>query len=302
MRTPVLRHIAVLPLILFLSIGSLLSLQAQNPDTSVRRSVFLPVDSSSIAVSEVETESAADSSTVEKILSAEEIHRLFDAKQYGRAAAAYERILRETDRPDASLLYNLGCCYYKSGEVALSILMFERAYRLAPNDKDIRVNLEMARLKAFDKIPDSESIAAKLWRRLCYSVSSGVIVVVGIICFIIFLGSILLFLLGGSRKLRRGGFYAAWVSLFFCILLNLAAFRRKADFHDDSYCIMMASVANVKSSPDEDGTTLFELHEGVRVRITGKAIDGWYPIELADGKEGWLPQTVLTRIHVSPVD
>ncbi|KGL49134.1 peptide-binding protein [Porphyromonas gulae] len=302
MRTPVLRHIAVLPLILFLSIGSLLSLQAQNPDTSVRRSVFLPVDSSSIAVSEVETESAADSSTVEKILSAEEIHRLFDAKQYGRAAAAYERILRETDRPDASLLYNLGCCYYKSGEVALSILMFERAYRLAPNDKDIRVNLEMARLKAFDKIPDSESIAAKLWRRLCYSVSSGVIVVAGIICFIIFLGSILLFLLGGSRKLRRGGFYAAWVSLFFCILLNLAAFRRKADFHDDSYCIMMASVANVKSSPDEDGTTLFELHEGVRVRITGEPIDGWYPIELADGKEGWLPQTVLTRIHVSPVD
>lgn len=302
MRTPVLRHIAVLPLILFLSIGSLLSLQAQNPDTSVRRSVFLPVDSSSIAVSEVETESAADSSTVEKILSAEEIRRLFDAKQYGRAAAAYERILRETDRPDASLLYNLGCCYYKSGEVALSILMFERAYRLAPNDKDIRVNLEMARLKAFDKIPDSESIAAKLWRRLCYSVSSGVIVVVGIICFIIFLGNILLFLLGGSRKLRRGGFYAAWVSLFFCILLNLAAFRRKADFHDDSYCIMMASVANVKSAPDEDGTTLFELHEGVRVRITGEAIDGWYPIELADGKEGWLPQTVLTRIHVSPVD
>lgn len=302
MRTPVLRHIAVLPLILFLSIGSMLSLQAQNPDTSVRRSVFLPVDSSSIAVSEVETESAADSSTVEKILSAEEIRRLFDAKQYGRAAAAYERILRKTDRPDASLLYNLGCCYYKSGEVALSILMFERAYRLAPNDKDIRVNLEMARLKAFDKIPDSESIAAKLWRRLCYSVSSGVIVVVGIICFIIFLGNILLFLLGGSRKLRRGGFYAAWVSLFFCILLNLAAFRRKADFHDDSYCIMMASVANVKSSPDEDGTTLFELHEGVRVRITGEAIDGWYPIELADGKEGWLPQTVLTRIHVSPVD
>lgn len=302
MRTPVLRHIAVLPLILFLSIGSMLSLQAQNPDTSVRRSVFLPVDSSSIAVSEVETESAADSSTVEKILSAEEIRRLFDAKQYGRAAAAYERILRKTDRPDASLLYNLGCCYYKSGEVALSILMFERAYRLAPNDKDIRVNLEMARLKAFDKIPDSESIAAKLWRRLCYSVSSGVIVVAGIICFIIFLGNILLFLLGGSRKLRREGFYAAWVSLFFCILLNLAAFRRKTDFHDDSYCIMMASVANVKSSPDEDGTTLFELHEGVRVRITGEAIDGWYPIELADGKEGWLPQTVLTRIHVSPVD
>jgi len=65
---------------------------------------------------------------------------------------------------------------------------------------------------------------------------------------------------------------------------------------------MMASVANVKSSPDENGTTLFELHEGVRVRITGEAIDGWYPIELADGKEGWLPATVLTRIHVSPAD
>ena len=133
MRTPVLRHIAVLPLILFLSIGSLLSLQAQNQDTSIRRSVFLPVDSSSIATSEVETESAADSSATGKILSAEEIRRLFDAKQYGRAATAYERILRETAQPDASLLYNLGCCYYKSGEVALSILMFERAYRLAPN-------------------------------------------------------------------------------------------------------------------------------------------------------------------------
>ncbi|WP_373705304.1 SH3 domain-containing protein [Porphyromonas loveana] len=295
--------IFVWPLLLLLPLGVTLSTQAQQPDTSVRRSVFLPVDSSA-ARSEGGEITVADSLPAVPKLSEEEIRKLYGAKQYGRAAAAYERLLEETAEPDASLLYNLGCCYYKSGEVASSILMFERAHRLAPDDRDIRANLEMARLKTIDKITDNESIAAKLWRQVCYALSLKMLVVLGILSFLLLLGSVLLFLLGSNRALRRGGFYAAWVGLFLAILFNLAAYNRKADFQDDSYCIMMAAQANVKSSPDEDGTTLFELHEGTRVKITGEAIGDWYPIELADGKEGWLPAAVLTRINapVSQVD
>lgn len=275
------------------------TLQAQEPNEEAPRSVFLPVDSSaSASAPSVEVAPSDTVKTMDQALSEEQIRQLFERKQYGKAIAAYEYLLGQTENPRADLYYNLGCCYYKAGEIAPAILMFERAYRLDPNDKDIRINLEMSRLRTLDKIANDETVFATFWRKLCYTFSMKTLIVVGIICFIIVLAGLLLFLLGGNRPLRRGGFYAAWVGLFFCILFNLAAHRRKVDWEDDSYCILMTAQANVKSSPEEHGTTLFVLHEGTRVRITDTAIDGWYPIRLADGKEGWLPAATLNRIYL----
>jgi SH3-like domain-containing protein len=53
--------------------------------------------------------------------------------------------------------------------------------------------------------------------------------------------------------------------------------------------VVMRPVASVKSSPSaESSTDLFILHEGTKVRILDQ-VGRWNNIELADGRQGWLP-------------
>ena len=66
-------------------------------------------------------------------------NQLYSEGEYRQAADAYEQLLQEQGvAPE--LYYNLGNAYFKAGEVALSILNYERALRLNPRFDDARYN------------------------------------------------------------------------------------------------------------------------------------------------------------------
>ena len=60
--------------------------------------------------------------------------------------------------------------------------------------------------------------------------------------------------------------------------------------------IVMRPVTSVKSSPSsESSQDLFILHEGTKVKIIDE-VGGWNNVELADGRQGWLPSADLEVI------
>jgi SH3-like domain-containing protein len=59
-----------------------------------------------------------------------------------------------------------------------------------------------------------------------------------------------------------------------------------------NYGVVTEISANVKSSPDEQSTVSFIVHEGLKVKIEDK-IDTWYKIRLNDGKIGWVEKRYL---------
>ena len=60
--------------------------------------------------------------------------------------------------------------------------------------------------------------------------------------------------------------------------------------------IIMRPVTSVKSSPTSGASTdLFILHEGTKVRIIDE-VGKWKNIELADGRQGWLPSDDMELI------
>ena len=78
-------------------------------------------------------------------------------------------------------------------------------------------------------------------------------------------------------------------------MLMLAAFSvgfsiwQKKDYMSADEAVIMRPVASVKSSPSSEASTdLFILHEGAKVRILDE-VGRWRNIELADGRQGWLP-------------
>jgi uncharacterized protein YgiM (DUF1202 family) len=58
----------------------------------------------------------------------------------------------------------------------------------------------------------------------------------------------------------------------------------------------MSTSVNVKSTPSENGTDLFVIHEGTKVTIIDPTMKGWKEIRLDDGKKGWIPTGSIEEI------
>jgi len=67
------------------------------------------------------------------------------------AAKCFDEIL-DNGYSSVEVFYNLGNCYFKSGSLAQSILNYERGQTASSDDEDVEFNLNVAQLKAVDKI------------------------------------------------------------------------------------------------------------------------------------------------------
>jgi tetratricopeptide (TPR) repeat protein len=74
---------------------------------------------------------------------------LFMEKKYAEAAKQYQNFLhaRPSDEYRALASYNLGICYLAQEKYRMSIVAFERALRINPDDNDARYNLVYAKIK-----------------------------------------------------------------------------------------------------------------------------------------------------------
>jgi SH3-like domain-containing protein len=51
----------------------------------------------------------------------------------------------------------------------------------------------------------------------------------------------------------------------------------------------------VKSSPENDGTRIFVIHEGTKVQVVDE-VGEWSQISLMNGNKGWVKTSVYERI------
>jgi tetratricopeptide (TPR) repeat protein len=207
--------------------------------------------------------------------------------EFTQAVDLYQKAIEEQG-VSAGIYYNIGNCYYRANKIASSILYYERALLLSPGDKDIRFNLEIAKLKAVDKIEPVGEFFLTDWYNSVQNLFStnqwGVIAFVG---FILFIGSLVLFFFSRKIIIKKSGFYSGIVLLVLVVMANIFSYSQKKKLTDRKTAIVFAATVNIKSSPDNSGTDLFILHEGAKVEIKGQLGD-WKEIETADGNVGWI--------------
>ncbi|MDR2234224.1 MAG: tetratricopeptide repeat protein [Tannerella sp.] len=224
-----------------------------------------------------------------------EAETAYTQEDYTKAIESYEEILK-TFGGSAEIYYNLGNAYYKAGKVASSILNYERALLINPADKDARFNLEIAKLKKVDRIePVDDFFLTKWFHSVQNLLSVDTWASVGITCFLLLIGCLILYFFSKWMRLRKIGFYVGIVMLLFVIFSNIFALNQKKAIDSRQGAIIFAPTVTIKSSPDASGTDLFVLHEGTKVFI--KSLLGeWYEIEIEDGNVGWIRQKDLERI------
>ncbi|MDR1679005.1 MAG: tetratricopeptide repeat protein [Prevotellaceae bacterium] len=234
----------------------------------------------------------AQNSTKEKFQAANELYK---KGQYEQAISVYENLL-PANKESVQLYYNLGNAYYKSGQIARAILNYERALLIKPNYENAQMNLKMAQARTVDKIDSvGNFFMLSLINSMSNMMSSNAWAVFSIICF---LSAILLFFVYAFLKriiFRKLGFYGAIAALILFVATFSFSYMQKNKITKGEYAIVMSPSLTAKSTPDETGTKLFVIHEGIKVKVK-TTLNTWVEIQLADGNIGWVRTDDIEKI------
>lgn len=213
---------------------------------------------------------------------------------YGQALALYDSV-HATQTSDA-LLFNIGNCYAKLGDLPRSILYYERALRLAPGAEDIQANLDLQRAKLVDRMATAPAFTLRsAWDSLIGGAdpdqwarrslwACGIMAVLAAAA-----------LATRQRAGRRVLFIASGAALFVTVLSVALAAYRMNEVTGRHEAIIMRPSAEVLGEPRSGSTRLFLLHQGTKINVVGEQ-DDWLEVRLPNGSVGWMPAAAVERI------
>lgn len=214
---------------------------------------------------------------------------------FQKAIWHYQRVL-DQNFESAELYYNLGNAWFKMNEMAPAILYYEKALRLEPNHEDIQFNLKVANSKIIDKIEEMPQLFyERWWNNLKNLFNGNQWALISLISFGLCLGLIVLFLLSYSGNSRKLLFWSAVFVLIIFVHSSMFAWQARGERIHHNKGIIFTSTVSVKSSPDQNSTDLFVIHEGTKVNITER-IGEWVEVRIANGSTGWIQKNDLKEI------
>ena len=222
-------------------------------------------------------------------------NRYYVNNDYQKAADTYQLVI-DSGYAAPELYFNLGNSYYRMNNFAMAILNFERALLLAPANKDIKFNLELANAHVVDKIDVIPEFFLKRWLRdLTRIATSNIWAILSMSAFILFLILLITYLFSAKRFVKQLSFYTFIIAFMISVICFVFSAQRSKMLTERRHAIIVAPSVTAKSSPDEYGTNLFILHEGTKVEVVD-SVDLWNEIKISNGNKGWVQKSAFERI------
>ncbi|MBU4312430.1 MAG: tetratricopeptide repeat protein [Candidatus Omnitrophica bacterium] len=217
----------------------------------------------------------------------------YENEDYQTAVSLYETLIA-MDKVSSEVFYNLGNSYFKLKNIGKAIVNYERAVRLAPRDRDIKINLKLAKSMTVDKIETPEkgfilNLALLPYDKLNINELTKFILVFYLAIILPLILSIFFI------AKRRGIFYGAGSSAVLLILFSIFLF---AKIHNENIlrkAVVISNKVDVRSGPKEDYLLQFTLHEGTILSVVEERQD-WYEVDLSKDLRGWLPKDSVEAI------
>lgn len=217
----------------------------------------------------------------------------YENHEFNQAIQDYRELLQRGIRHGA-VYYNLGNAYWKSGQRGEAVLHYERAARLLPRDRDVKVNLSYARQEiALERKLHSptgnflERMAEGLTGKTALRELSLVTVTVYWIS--------ILFLFVWEAWISRRSLFKPWLvalGIAWIFLFGLTGLKIY-DLNRPDAVIREKEVV-LRGGPGEDYPAQATVPEGITVRILRHS-RGWTEVRLGD-LQGWISQEAVERI------
>lgn len=229
-------------------------------------------------------------------ISVEEIFRqgneFYEGGQYQEAIDRYQQILA-TGLENGYVYYNIGNALLKEQRVGEAILQYERAQRLLPRDEDINFNLGYAKALTLDKMEGERGTVSRMVSSIRTFFSPNELSLAFWLAYAALTMIVIAFMFVPRRWKIRMVYLALPCALLLMVSAILLLFHISYDEIDEA--IVLAEKIEAKTGPGESYSTLFEIHEGAKVRIQREKLD-WVEIKLPNKVIGWIPNAHLERI------
>lgn len=209
-------------------------------------------------------------------------------QNYDAAIQGYQQLL-EKGAGGADLLFNLGTAFLAKGDLGRAVLYLERARKLSRSD-DVEANLAAARARQIDQVVGAGG-GAPFIERLVGSTDEGL--------FGWGLAGTLWAAAAAWLWLRRKASALPAIALALSLLLAVVA---GAGFAAHVYvartvheAVVLAETVKVKEAPLESAKSTFEVHSGLKVRITDES-GKFTKVRLANGLDGWVEKEAVEAL------
>lgn len=234
---------------------------------------------------------AADArSEAAEIFSAGNEH--YAAGEYQDAVEHYRQLLTQGYTGPA-VHYNLGNALYKLKQLGPAILEYEKAAAEAPNDPDIEANLAFARSLTADRtsVGGARTTSFFIEELLSLTTIDQDALMLSLV-WLALAGLAAVLIVARSPGLRRLVIWGLAVGGIPLLVLGgsfgFKLYREATTVH----AIVLKERVDVKSGPGDDNTTLFTVHEGLKVRVRNDS-GSWSQVSLDNGLNGWVPAASL---------
>ncbi len=211
--------------------------------------------------------------------------------EYFQAIEIYSGIINEGIE-SGEVYFNLANAYYKVNDLGRAILYYEKARKFIEGDPALEQNIKLAQLRIVDKIePIPELFIIEWWSYLIHFFSLDTWLWLNLFIFSILI-LIIIFQFLYSRQFLNN---LIWTTALLFLLVFIITLSVIYEFETTKFGVILEEKVSVVSEPDSNGTEIFILHEGTKVKIN-RNLDNWMEISIPDGKIGWLKQTSLEII------
>jgi tetratricopeptide (TPR) repeat protein len=215
--------------------------------------------------------------------------------EYFNSIELYKNVIKNGFE-SADLYYNLGNAYFKVNDFSSAMLYFEKARKLNPGDDNINFNIKLTGTKIPDKIEPVPVIFFKrFWIQLSEMFSADFWAILTIAFFTIFFILTGFYLLSRTILIRKIAFWTGTFFLFITLLSFALGNYQYQNVISNKDAIVMNPSVTIKSSPNENSTDLFVIHEGTKVKITDEVGD-WSEVSIANGSRGWMKTSSFEKI------
>lgn len=226
---------------------------------------------------------------------AQQAAKAYNTRQYTEAINLYTKIIA-SGYASYPLYYNLGNAYFRNNEIAEAILYYEKALKIAPNDEDIKHNIEMINSKLSDKVEKvPELFYKRWWKQVLNMMDIDTLATLNIILLTLALVLLAVYIAVSNLLFRKMCFWAGISLLFFFSIGVVGASQRNHYLYEQHEAIVFTQTVNIKSSPDENSKDIFVLHEGTKVTLLD-VVATWQEIRIANGSVGWIKASDIRKI------
>ncbi|MCH4155068.1 MAG: tetratricopeptide repeat protein [Muribaculaceae bacterium] len=230
---------------------------------------------------------------------------LYSKDNFNEALELYLNAAK-TKGTSSELYYNIGNTYYRLGNMGKSILYYERALILNPSNADAKTNLDFVNGKIQNNADIGASFLSNLIDSLISRESSNSWAIIGVVCFLLFLGAVALYIFASSVPLRKLGFFGGAALLLFTIVAISCSSHLQSKAMNHEYAIVTVSSTTLSTSPrvpKDKSEEAFLLNEGMKVQIvdsvenkTEGVSEKWYDVKADDSHRAWISSKAVEII------